>query len=118
MSLLRPTLALALATALSACMGSEHGGGGPAAPTGLVAAELGGGAHLTWTDTSDDELEFAVTRMEEGVDDDYVEIATVPFDTVQFHDATLTSGATYMYMVMSTNDGGEGHSNVVTFVAP
>lgn len=34
----------------------------PAAPTGLEASEVAGGAHLTWTDNSDNEDRFTVMR--------------------------------------------------------
>ena len=104
---------------LGACMGEGHGGGdGPAAPTALGAESLTGGAHLTWSDNSDDETQFMVMRMEDGVDADYEIVATVPFDTEQYHDAPRTSGATYLAMVMAMNDDGESESNEVTCNAP
>ena len=59
-----------------------------------------------------------VMRMVDGVDTEYEIISTVPFDTEQYHDAPLTSGTTYMYMVMAMNDAGESDSNEVTFDAP
>jgi len=42
----------------------------------------------------------------------------LPFNTQQYHDAPLTSGMTYVYMVMAMNDAGESDSNEVTFAAP
>jgi len=45
-------------------------------------------------------------------------MATLEFDTTQYHDAPLTSGATYRYMIMAMNDAGESESNEVTFNAP
>jgi len=118
MTLFRPLLAITLAFA--GCMSdSEHGGGaGPAAPSALTASALSGGAHLTWSDNSDDETEFMVMRMEDGVDADYVVIATVPFDSTSYHDAPLTAGASYMFQVMAMNDDGESESNAITFDAP
>ncbi len=111
----------ALVTVAAAACGSDgHDGGtgGPEAPTGLGAEPLGGGAHLTWTDNSDSETEFMVMRMEEGGDTAYVAISTLEFDSEQYHDAPLTSGSTYMYMVMAMNGMGEASSNEVTFAAP
>ena len=106
--------------ALVACGGGDHGGGdgAPAAPTGLTAEPSAGGAHLTWTDNSDNETEFMVMRMEDGVDADYEVVATVEFNATQYHDAPLTSGSTYMYQIMAMNDDGESLSNEVTFNAP
>ncbi len=103
----------------AACGGGDDGGGGPpAAPSGLAAEALSGGAHLTWTDNSDNETEFMVMRMEEGVDAEYEVITTLEFDSEQYHDAPLTSGSTYVYMIMAMNGAGESESNEVTFNAP
>jgi hypothetical protein len=106
--------------ALAACGSSDHGGGdgAPAAPSGLTAESLADGAHLTWTDNSDNETEFMVMRMEDGVDTEYEVVATVEFNTTQYHDAPLTAGSTYMYQIMAMNDDGESLSNEVTFNAP
>ena len=35
-----------------------------------------------------------------------------------FHDEPITAGATYIYMVVVTNEDGENQSNQATFVAP
>lgn len=115
----RHLLAMFSTLLLAACSGGDDGAGGPpAAPSGLAAEPLTGGAHLTWTDNADNETEFMVMRMEDGVDTEYQVVATVPFDTEQYHDAPLTSGTTYVYMVMAMNDDGEAESNEVTFDAP
>lgn len=90
----------------------------PAAPTTLAVAPLGAGAHLTWIDNSSDEDEFVVMRQQMGTDAAMVELARVPFDTVTYHDEPITSGATYMYMVVATNAAGDAPSNQATFVAP
>ncbi len=111
-------LVTAIATLALAACGAGHGTGGPAAPTGLTAEPRTGGAHLTWTDNADNETEFMVMRMKNGVDTDYAVTATVPFDTEQYHDAPLTSGGTYMYMIMAMNDDGESESDEVAFNAP
>lgn len=109
----------ALMCLLPAACSEEHGGGvPPAAPSGLGAEPLTGGAHLTWTDNATDETQYMVLRMEDGVDTEYEVITTLPFDAESFHDTPLTSGSTYMFKVMAMNDEGESESNEVTFDAP
>lgn len=90
----------------------------PAAPSGLAAAALSGGAHLTWTDNSDNEEMFMIVRMEVGTDADYKNIGMVDFDVTAYHDPVLTSGKQYKYMVMSMNAAGTSNSNEITFDAP
>jgi hypothetical protein len=113
---------LALIALLSSCTGGDddddddNGGTEPAAPSNLGAEELGGGAHLTWTDNSDNEDEFMVMRMVDG--GEYEDLGTVPFDTTQYHDTGVTSGLSYTYMVMAMNEFGASESNEVTFDAP
>jgi hypothetical protein len=83
----------------------------------LSAEPLGGGAHLTWVDASDNETEFMIMRMNaEG--GEYETLATVPFDTTQYHDAPLSAGTTYMYVVTAMNDAGMSESEEVEFAAP
>lgn len=89
----------------------------PQAPSDLMAEELSGGAHLTWQDNSDNETEFMIMRKLEA-DADFTTVATVPFDTAQYHDAPLEPGVTYMYMVMAMNDFGESTSGEVGFALP
>lgn len=88
----------------------------PAAPTDLVVEPLGGGAHLTWEDNSDNEDEFMIMR--KNGTGDFQEIASVTFDTVQYHDEPLTSGTSYTYMIMAVNADGQSSSNEVVFDAP
>jgi hypothetical protein len=92
------------------------------APTGLKAEPLDGGAHLTWKDNSDNESEFMIERMDHGGDGQWSTLATVPFDTAQYHDGAVMAGTTYMYRVMAMPKSGEHkdgkYSNEVTFVAP
>ncbi len=115
------SLLLAFATTgfAASCMDSGHGGGGPAAPTNLTAAVLSGGAHLTWTDNASDETQFMVMRKEMGSTADYTTIATPTFNTIQYHDAPLTAGKTYLYTVMAMNNAGESApSNEATIAIP
>lgn len=91
---------------------------GPAAPSTLTVAVLGAGAHLTWQDNSTDEDEFIVMRQQMGSETAMTELARVPFNTVTYHDEPITTGASYLYMVIATNATGETSSNQATFVAP
>jgi hypothetical protein len=98
----------------------DHGNAdtAPAAPTALAAAPLSGGAHLTWTDNSDNEEMFMVMRKQMG-GADFAQVAMTDFDAVQYHDASgIVSGTTYVYMVTAMNAAGTADSNEVTFVAP
>jgi hypothetical protein len=118
MTMSRFLLASCLVFASAAC-GDEHGGDTPpAAPSGLTVELVAGGAHLTWRDNSDNEAHFMVMRKEEGVDSEHGVIATLEFNSTQYHDAPLTSGATYWYMVIAMNGAGEAASNEVSFTAP
>lgn len=110
--------AVALTLVASACGSEGHGGGaGPAAPSNLRASLVSGGAHLQWDDNSDDETEFVVMRRAMSATS-YESVATVPFNTVQYHDAAVTAGTTYLYHVMAMNEDGENASNEIMFTVP
>lgn len=111
-------LALALVTACTNGDGEDGDIGPPMPPEMLEAAVLGDGAHLTWVDASDDETEFMIMRMDVTAGGDYETVATVPFDTTSYHDAPLTPGTTYMFMVMAANDVGTSDSNEVEIMMP
>lgn len=96
---------------LAAC--SDDGGAPPAAPTNLGVSNVGGGAHLVWTDNSDNEDEFVVLR--KTATTSYAEVGTVPFDTSQFHDAVVVAGTAYTYVIAARNDAGEASSNEAAF---
>ncbi len=109
---------LVASTLLLSCTSDEgHGGGtgvtAPAAPTGLAVAKLGAGAHLTWTDASDNEDHFMLMRKPQG--GAYAEVDMLTFNTTQYHDEPVTAGTTYVYKVLAMNGGGESSSNEVTF---
>ena len=93
-------------------------GTGPTAPSELTAAPLTGGAHLTWKDNSSNEDNFMVLRKQMGVDADFKTQATLPFDSVQYHDAPLTAASTYIYKIMAMNGQGESESNEATVTIP
>lgn len=108
----------ALAMAMVACDGSSSTDSGvPAAPSGLTATELLGGAHLAWKDNSTNEAGFMIERKVGGAD--YATLTTVPFDTTDWHDPNLTSGVTYRYRIMAMGKQAgkdSGYSNEVTFL--
>jgi len=109
-------LAASLLLSLAACASDDPAA--PSAPTSLAVGPLGTGAHLTWRDNSGDEDEFVVMRLQTDTDAAMKEVARVPFNTATYHDEPVTSGATFMYMVVATNAGGDSSSNQATFVAP
>lgn len=80
---------------------------GVAAPSDLKAEPLDGGAHLTWKDNSDDEAEFMIER--KSGSGDWEMVATLPFNTTQYHDAQVMGDTDYMYRVMAmAKDGKHG----------
>ena len=97
---------------MSSCSEEPGASAPPAAPTNLAAATLGEGAHLTWTDNSNNEDEFMIMRKTGG--GAYAEISREPFNTAQYHDQPLTAGTSYTYMVMAANGAGDAGSNEVT----
>ena len=122
--LLFPVLCIALSTG---CIVGEVGdvGSSSAAPV-LTAKPLSAGIHLTWTDTSKDEIHFMVMRGEHGHEShgaeqthevEHEEIAELPPQANQFHDDSTESGASYVYVVSVMTDTGETESNEVSVVA-
>lgn len=107
--------AILLFSMLTGCTDAD--GVAPAAPTALTVSLLSGGAHLTWTDNSNDETEFMVMRKEAGAAD-FTSVASTPFNTMTYHDAGLTSGKTYVYKVMAHNDAGASESNEASLAIP
>lgn len=107
---------LSMALGVLGCGSSNDSGtaaAGLKAPSNLKAEPLDHAAHLTWTDNSD-EAEFMIERMTEGAA--WMTVATVPFDTTQYHDADVDPAKTYMYRVVPmAKDGTHGPaSNEVT----
>lgn len=90
-----------------------------AAPSGLSAAALGSGIHLTWKDNSADETEFEIER-KESADAPFAKIGSVAFDVVQIHDTGVTAGRSYIYRVRGVGSGGvkSAYSNETTATAP
>lgn len=90
----------------------------PVAPSGLTATPVSGAVHLTWKDNSVDEIHFMVMRMMHGHDTEMTAIGTANADVTEYHDATVESGMTYMYIVGAMSDGGESDSNEVQLAVP
>lgn len=67
----------------------------PSAPSSLVAAPMGGGVHLTWSDNSSNEEAFEIERKLSG--GAFELINSVPFDTDLYHDSDVSLGARYTY---------------------
>jgi hypothetical protein len=116
-------LLLVASAAAVACGDDEDDSGAalPKRPTDLQVEPLTGGAHLTWKDNSDNESAFMVERA--AGTEAFKSLATVPFDTIQYHDGAITPGGTFRYRVMAMpKEGGHSekteYSNEVTFVAP
>lgn len=93
----------------------------PKAPSDLRVMELTGGGHVTWKDNSDNEAQFMVERkVGAGA---FEVLATLPFNTTQYHDAPLMAGVTYVYRVMAMgkeggHEGKNEYSNEGTFMLP
>lgn len=93
-------------------------GGVPAAPTGLIANDIGtavpddGKVRLTWTDNSSDETSFSIERDDGG---GFFELDTVGPNVTLYDDDFVTNGETYTYRVRAHNAAGySGYSNAPT----
>lgn len=100
----------------AACGDDSSKGTSVEAPSGLaVEAAADGGAHLTWMDAEGEE-EFVIERKQGA--GAWTMIGTVPFDTTQYHDATVSPGMAYLYRVSASAGGDRAPSAEVTFTAP
>ena len=109
-----------LGVALAALGCSDSGGapaGVPGAPSNLVAAPLGGGVHLTWSDNSSDEELFEIERKEGVPGAAFQQLDTVPFGTALYHDADVDLGARYTYRLRAKLPGSfSAYSNLATVI--
>jgi hypothetical protein len=109
-----------LVAALAALSCSDSGGAPPrasGAPSNLVAASLGGGVHLTWSDNSNDEELFEIEREEGQSGTAFQPLDTVPFGTALYHDASVDLGGRYTYRVRAKLPGNfSAYSNQATVV--
>jgi hypothetical protein len=93
-----PLLRFLLATGWAlGCTGSAGDSPGLSAPSGLTAAPMGGGVHLTWKDNASDEDGFDIERSDAA--SSFGALDGVPFDSVSYHDSAVTLGITYTYRV-------------------
>lgn len=125
--LLLALMAAPLVAAPLACSSSDGGAttpggagdpGAPSAPTELAASQMGAGIHLTWKDNSSNESEFEIERREgTGA---FAKVASVVFDTVQFHDTSVAAGKTYTYRGRALGSSGakSAFTNEATMTAP
>lgn len=119
MTLPRVVLTILISGLATACGGDDHADAAapPAAPSNLQASEVAGGAHLTWSDNSDNEEHFMVLRKPQA-GGEFDEVAMTTFDAEQYHDGSVTAGAAYVYKVVAMNGAGEASSAEVSFTAP
>lgn len=84
----------------------------PAAPTALGGSNtVSSFVDLTWTDNSNNENGFVISRMTSGTTT-FVDIGQVGADTTTFQDQTSQVGETYTYHVRAFNPAGSsGPSN-------
>ncbi len=75
-------------------------------PTGLAAVSYERDTvELTWTDTSATESGFVLQRRRAGVNEPWVEAATLAADTTFFEDSGRIAGETYLYRIASIESG-------------
>lgn len=91
--------------------------GAPMAPSNLVASAYQKAIELTWTDNSDDEDYFYLSRRE--ANGAWKNLEQLIPDTYSYKDWDIVPGTSYSYKVQAANHSGvSASSNIVTFVAP
>jgi fibronectin type 3 domain-containing protein len=84
----------------------------PNAPTGLTATlQAGPQVSLGWTDNATNETGYVVERSDNG--GAFLQIASLPADSVSFTDMNVAIGNSYEYQVVATNSAGSSYSNIV-----
>ncbi|MFC1706761.1 fibronectin type III domain-containing protein [Planctomycetota bacterium] len=91
----------------------------PNAPGNLAASAISATqTGLTWTDNSDNETGFAVSRSLTG-SGQWEQVATVGLNVTAFTDTTVVQGTAYSYVVRAFGTGGTSSaSNVVEVTIP
>lgn len=83
-----------------------------------LAAEIGeGGVLLTWEDASEIEDSYVVQRRDED-EGDFRELARLDEDAVEYLDADVKAGTTYVYRIEAVNDAGSSISDEVEVMVP
>lgn len=91
--------------------------GAPIAPSNLVASAYQKSIALTWTDNSDNEDCFYLSRME--ANGTWKNLEQLIAGTYSYKDWDVVQGTSYSYKVQAANHSGVSAStNIVTFVAP
>ena len=91
----------------------------PNAPSNLVVAVVSSSQiDLSWTDNSDNELQFTVER-KTGSSGTWAQIGTVDANTTSFSNTGLSQNTTYYYRVRASNQAGNsGYSNEANGTTP
>ena len=86
-------------------------------PTDLVATAADQQSiDLAWTDNASLEIGYVVLRAT-AIDGDYSVVANLPANATSFHDAGLTNGQEYWYLVASVyDDGSWNYSNYASAI--
>jgi mono/diheme cytochrome c family protein len=92
----------------------------PAAPSGLAGtATSATQVTLSWTDASNNEVNFVVQRAADSTFTTGVTSFTVTSNTTSYSDTTVAASTTYYYRVRASNTGGtSAPSNTVTATTP
>ena len=102
--------------ALAGCGGGTPQGAALAPPSNLTVEPLGSGLHVAWADDSADEAEFQIERKSTG---SFSKIASVVFDTTQYHDSAVTPATAYTYRVRAVSaSASSSYTTEVTQTAP
>ena len=113
----RIAMIAAVALGWSACGDDTSSNAAINAPTEVGVQPSLGGAHVTWKDNSDNEVHFMIERKTGS--GEWSTVGMVPFNTIDYHDANLTPGTTYVYRVVAMTESGDAaNSSEVTFTAP
>jgi hypothetical protein len=112
-SMASPTVegAVILQRTVQWCIGDAvtAGSGAPDAPTNLTASQLSDWAQLDWTDASDNENGFVISRKDgpTTATGEFVDVGQVTNDVTSFVDQTVVVGSIYTYHVRAFNPDGE-----------
>ncbi len=106
------TLCTGILVALIGCSADPPGvTGPPMAPSEVRALPGNQFVRVSWTDNSEDELDFVIYREITGPSAmELVSVAEVGADVTEFDDLDVTAGTTYRYAVAARGEGGESEA--------